>query len=167
MFYPRTSSLSWEWTSCLRRTSSRSPGPGRSRGSSPNPSRSKHYNKTPYYIKPQNVFYFKMKRVCYCAIYFRQLTGFRLNYLSVLFLIFDIILISFCLPRWQRCSPTTPGSWCPLNRPSPASRRSWKASTTTCPRWPSTWSETSRRSSPRPRGSRPRLHKHSTMQTIN
>ena len=35
-----------------------------------------------------------MKRVCYCAIYFRQLTGFRLNYLSVLFLIFDIFLFA-------------------------------------------------------------------------
>merc|ERR1712029_312075 len=36
----RISLPSWVWTSCPRRTSSRSPEPGRSRGSSPSPSRS-------------------------------------------------------------------------------------------------------------------------------
>merc|ERR1719347_1638644 len=49
--------------------------------------------------------------------------------------------------------PTTPASLSPLTRPSPDSRRSSPASTTTCPRSPSTWSATLTRSSPRPRGS--------------
>merc|ERR1712223_115128 len=93
----RTSLLSWVWTSCLRRTRSRSPGRGRLRGSCLSPSRS------------------------------------------------------------LRCSPTTLASLSPLPRPSPASRISLLASTTTCPRVPSTWLATLTRLLPRVRGSQLRL----------
>ena len=41
----RTSSPSWVWTSCPRRTSSRWPEPGRQRGSSRNPSRLAEFTK--------------------------------------------------------------------------------------------------------------------------
>merc|ERR1719259_412371 len=91
----RTTSLSrislpfWVWTSCPKRTSLPSPGPGRSRGSSHNPSRS------------------------------------------------------------LRSSLVTLESSSPLNRPSRASRRFLPASTITCPRSLSTWSETSQRSNRR------------------
>merc|ERR1711962_1461681 len=44
--------------------------------------------------------------------------------------------------RLLRCSPTTLASLSPLPRPSLASRISLLASTTTCPRVPSTWSAT-------------------------
>merc|ERR1712209_62716 len=57
------------------------------------------------------------------------------------------------LSRSLKCSPTTPASLSPLTRPSLDSRRFSLASTTTCPRSPSTWSATLTRSSPRPRGS--------------
>merc|ERR1711972_239436 len=93
----RISLLSWVWTSCLRRTRSRSPGRGRLRGSCLSPSRS------------------------------------------------------------LRSSPTTLASLSPLPRPSPASRISLPASTTTCPRVPSTWSATLTRLLPRVRGSQLRL----------
>merc|ERR1712107_274333 len=89
--------LSWVWTSCLRRTRSRSPGRGRSRGSCLSPSRS------------------------------------------------------------LRCLPTTLASLSPLPRPSPASRISLLASTTPCPRVPSTWLATLTRLLPRVRGSQLRL----------
>merc|ERR1711972_326647 len=94
---PRISLLSWVWTSCLRRTRSRSPGRGRLRGSCLSPSRS------------------------------------------------------------LRCSPTTLASLSPLPRPSLASRISLLASTTTCPRVPSTWLATLTRLLPRVRGSQLRL----------
>merc|ERR1711936_1526803 len=42
----RISLLSWVWTSCLRRTRSRSPERGRSRGSCPSPSRSQRCSPT-------------------------------------------------------------------------------------------------------------------------
>merc|ERR1719474_1769346 len=93
----RISLLSWVWMSCLRRTRSRSPGRGRSRGSCLSPSRS------------------------------------------------------------LRCSPTTLASLSPLPRPSPASRTSLLASTTTCPRVPSTWLATLTRLLPRVRGLQLRL----------
>merc|ERR1712073_192399 len=59
--------------------------------------------------------------------------------------------------RSLRCSPTTLASLSPLPRPSPASRISLLASTTTCPRVPSTWSATLTRLLPRERGSQLRL----------
>merc|ERR1712001_328853 len=70
------------------------------------------------------------------------------------------------LSRLLRSSPTTLVSLSPLTRLLLDSRRSWLASTTTCPRSPSTWSATLTRSSRRPRGSqlsaetncRPSLH---------
>merc|ERR1719259_536477 len=88
----RISLPSWVWTSCPKRTSSPSPGLGRSRGSSHNPSRS------------------------------------------------------------LRSSLATLESSSPLNRPSKASRRFLPASTITCPRSLSTWSEISQRSNRRQRG---------------
>merc|ERR1712221_30146 len=56
------------------------------------------------------------------------------------------------LSRSLRCSPTTLANLFPLTRPSLDSRLSLPASTITCPRSPSTWSATSTRSLPRPRG---------------
>merc|ERR1711872_380636 len=56
------------------------------------------------------------------------------------------------LSRSLRCSPITLANLFPLTRPSLASRPSLPASTITCPRSPSTWSATSTRSLPRPRG---------------
>ena len=52
--------------------------------------------------------------------------------------------------RSLRSSPTTLANSSPSIRPSLASRLSLPASTITCPRSPSTWSETSMRSPPRP-----------------
>merc|ERR1719300_1005142 len=88
----RISLPSWAWTSCPRRTSSRSPEQERSKDS------------------------------------FHSLS------------------------RSLRCSPITLASLFQLTRPSPDSRPSLPASTITCPRSPSTWSATSTRSLPRPRG---------------
>merc|ERR1711973_574709 len=59
--------------------------------------------------------------------------------------------------RSLRCSPTTLASLPQLPRPSPASRISLLASTTTCPRVPSTWLATLTRLLPRVRGSQLRL----------
>merc|ERR1712240_287776 len=59
--------------------------------------------------------------------------------------------------RSLRCLPTTLASLSPLPRPSPASRISLLASTTTCPRVPSTWLATLTRLLPRVRGSQLRL----------
>merc|ERR1711999_54315 len=59
--------------------------------------------------------------------------------------------------RLPRSSPTTLASSSPLPRPSPGSRKSLLASTTTCPRVPSTWLATLTRLWQRVRGSQLRL----------